>query len=83
MPLCTVGVRIFINALELVAARNGMKPRTWSWRHGSIMHRIAFLESLIESPGAERRFQIKVSRMRWVIAIVLGAGVGLAVAMLG
>jgi STE24 endopeptidase len=82
MPLCAVGVQIFINALETVAARNGMKPRAWSWRHGSILRRIAFLESLMESPGAERRFQLKVSRMRWVIAVVVGAAACLAVAML-
>jgi STE24 endopeptidase len=83
LPLCPVGIRIFINALENVAMRNGMKPRSWSWRHGSILRRINFLESLIETPGAERRFQTKVRRLRWVMAVVLVAGAGLAVVMAG
>ena len=80
-PLCPVGTRIFISALETVASRNGMKPRAWSWRHGSIFRRIAFLESLIETPGAERHFQSRVRRMRWVMGLFLALGAGLAVAM--
>ena len=79
MPLCPVGIRIFIIALENVAKRNGMKPRAWSWRHGSIVRRIAFLEGLIQSPDAERRFQLKVRRMRWVLGLILLTGAASAV----
>ena len=71
IPLCPVGIRIFINSLANVAIQNGMRPETWSWRHGSIAHRIAFLEGLIGKPEAEREFQSGVKRLRRVLALVL------------
>ncbi len=71
LPLCPVGVRIFINALSSVAVLNGMRPSAWSWRHGSIQRRTTFLEGLIGRPEAERRFQTGVRRMRRVVAFVL------------
>ncbi len=71
LPLCPVGVRIFVNALSSVALLNGMRPSAWSWRHGSILRRIAFLEGLIGRPEAERKFQTGVRRMRRVVAVVL------------
>ncbi|GAC1474616.1 MAG: hypothetical protein NVSMB9_25320 [Isosphaeraceae bacterium] len=70
-PLCPVGIRIFVNALANVAMLNGMKPSAWSWRHGSIMRRIDFLESLVDRPEAETRFQTGVLRMRRRLATVL------------
>jgi STE24 endopeptidase len=73
--LCPVGIRIFINALTSVAMLNGMRPGAWSWRHGSIVRRVAFLESLVGRPEAERRFQRDVRRMRRVTAAVLLAAV--------
>jgi STE24 endopeptidase len=81
--LCPVGVRIFVSALENVAIRNGMRPTAWSWRHGSILRRIAFLESLVEQPEAERRFQTRVRRIRWLMGAALAATAGLAVALAG
>lgn len=44
--LCPTGIRTFIGALEKVAALNGLPRTQWSWRHGSIARRIAYLESL-------------------------------------
>ena len=72
MILCPVGIQIFISALSNVADLNGMRPGAWSWRHGSILRRIAFLESLANQPEAERKFQRGVSRMRKGMAILLG-----------
>jgi STE24 endopeptidase len=71
VPLCPVGIRIFIDALSNVAMLNGMKPAAWSWRHGSINRRIDFLESLVNRPDAETRFQTGVRRMRRGMAVVL------------
>ena len=70
--LCPIGIRIFVTALTNVAELNGMKPGAWSWRHGSIRRRIAFLESLTNQPEAERKFQTGVTRMRRGVALVLG-----------
>jgi STE24 endopeptidase len=78
VPLCPVGIRIFVNALTNVAALNGMRPSAWSWRHGSIVRRIKFLEGLEGRPEAERRFQRGVRRLRvGMAAVLLAAALGL------
>jgi STE24 endopeptidase len=69
--LCPVGIRIFANALANVASLNGLEPRARSWRHGSIARRIAFLEGLEGNPEAIRRFELGVSRLRMVVALIL------------
>lgn len=69
--LCPVGIRIFANALSRVADLNGMAPRAFSWRHGSIARRIAFLETLEGRPDAEGRFQRSVVLLRWSVGIIL------------
>ncbi len=79
-PLCPVGIRIFAAALANVAMLNGMERRKRSWRHGSIQRRIEFLEGLVGEPESERRFQLGVSRLRVVLALVLIVSVALAVA---
>jgi STE24 endopeptidase len=70
-PLCAMGIRIFVAALANVAMLNGMKPTAWSWRHGSVMRRIDFLESLVGRPEAEEKFQVGVRRMRRGMAVLL------------
>jgi STE24 endopeptidase len=69
--LCPVGIRIFADALAGVARGNGLDPDGPSWRHGSIAHRISFLEGLEHDPGGERRFQRGVRRMRLLLGLVL------------
>lgn len=79
--LCPIGIRIFINALTSVAMMNGIRPTAWSWRHGSILRRIAFLESLVGQPEAEHRFQVGVRRMRRGVAAVLFSAVAVVAVM--
>jgi STE24 endopeptidase len=83
MPLCPVGIRIFVSALTNVAMLNGMRPTAWSWRHGSIVRRIHFLESLEGRPEAERRFQAGVIGVRVAMAAVLVAVLGLILTLGG
>jgi STE24 endopeptidase len=78
-PLCPVGIRIFADALVKVARYNGLDRRGRSWRHGSIAHRIAFLEGLERHPERERRFQSAVSRLRVGLGIALALAIVLSV----
>jgi STE24 endopeptidase len=80
LALCPVGIRIFVNALSTVALLNGMRPGAWSWRHGSILRRIDFLESLVERPELETQFQTSVRRMRRGVAVALVAATIMAFA---
>ncbi|MGE5756168.1 MAG: M48 family metallopeptidase [Planctomycetaceae bacterium] len=77
--VCPAGVRICANAMDEVAALNGLDRGTWTWRHGSIARRIAFLESLEGKPEAVRRFQRGVVRLRLVIGLVLLATMATAI----
>lgn len=78
--ICPVGIRICVNALETVAAENGISPDVRSWRHGSISRRIAFLRGLEGRPAAELRFQHGVDRLRLAMGLMLAAAVVLAFA---
>ena len=77
-PICPVGLRTFVNALRTVAALNGINPQARSWRHGSIAHRIAFLELLEGRPERERAFQAGVNRLRIALALLLSLALVLA-----
>lgn len=78
--VCPIGIRICVNALETVAAENGIAPESRSWRHGSIARRIAFLRGLEGRPAAERQFQRGVGRLRLALALMLAATTALALA---
>ena len=71
LPLCRMGLRTFSEALAIVAQCNGIELGRRSWRHGSIAHRIRFLESLEHDPGGERRFQREVVTLRVVLGVVM------------
>jgi STE24 endopeptidase len=77
--LCPVGIRIFADALANVARCNGLEQTGRSWRHGSIAHRIAFLEGLERHPGLERRFQFGVWRLRIGLGVILLLAIVLSV----
>lgn len=75
---CPVGIRIFANALAEVAYLNGIARHAHSWRHGSIAHRIDFLQTLIDRPEALGRFRRRLVRLRLTLALVLLSASGLA-----
>jgi STE24 endopeptidase len=44
-----------------------------SWQHSTMKRRITFLQSLIGNPRAERRFQVRVTLLRWGLLAALSA----------
>ncbi len=76
--LCPVGIRIFADALAEVAQWNGMECSRYSWRHGSIASRIAFLERLEQNPDQERRFQREIRCLRVILGSVLAVAILIA-----
>jgi STE24 endopeptidase len=44
-----------------------------AWQHSTMQRRVAFLRSLIGSPEKERRFQLSVSALRWLLILGLVA----------
>jgi STE24 endopeptidase len=75
ITLCPVGIRIFADALTAVARSNGLDRSNYSWRHGSIANRIAFLEGLERHPEREDTFQRGVLRLRLVLGSILATAV--------
>ncbi len=80
VSLCPVGIRICVNALETVAAENGVEPDAPSWRHGSIARRVAFLRGLQGHPESERRFQRGVAGLRLAFVLILACACAVAFA---
>lgn len=77
IPLCSVGIEIFVSALHHVALLNGINPSAWSWRHGSILRRTTFLEGLEGRPDVERTFQAGVKRLRWLLSLLVVVSIAL------
>ncbi len=73
----TVSTEAFINALEKVAAINGI-PRNragnWllSWQHPTIAQRVEFLEAMRDNPGRVPQFHFSIMLLRWCFFIALG-----------
>ncbi|MCO6439431.1 MAG: M48 family metalloprotease [Phycisphaerae bacterium] len=72
--ICMSGARIFASALDRVAVLNGIPHEERSWRHASIRRRIEALIALAGDPGAARRFDAVMVRIKW--ALVVGATIG-------
>jgi Zn-dependent protease with chaperone function len=80
---------VFIDALEKVALLNGI-PRDkpgwlWSWQHGTIGQRIAFLERMKQDPAVEPRFQRRLFLLKWGVVLVMAvvaAGVFMSINLL-
>jgi len=74
----TVNCEAFINALEKVAALNGIDRERpgWlsSWQHSTIARRVDFLRRMSADPSLERRFQRRVGILKWGVVLLL-AGV--------
>jgi Zn-dependent protease with chaperone function len=79
--LCPTGIRIFIRALEKVAALNGINRSRpgWlqSWQHSTIDRRVQFLQDIAADPTLEPRFQRRVRLVKWALIIVLVSLLGL------
>jgi len=74
----TVSCESFINALEKVAALNGIDRERpgWlsSWQHSTIARRVDFLRRMSDDPSLEQRFQRRVGILKWGVVLLL-AGV--------
>jgi Zn-dependent protease with chaperone function len=81
--LCPTGILTFIEALEKVARLNGMSRDRpgWlqSWQHSTIACRVAFLQRLLEDPSLARRFQRRVTLVKWSLLLVVGAILALVI----
>lgn len=72
-----VSTEAFINALEKVAAINGI-PRNrsgnWllSWQHPTIAQRVEFLEAMRDNPARVPQFHFSILLLRWCFFIALG-----------
>jgi STE24 endopeptidase len=44
-----------------------------SWLHSTMSRRVAFLQSIIDDPRRERRFQVRVTALRWGLLAALTA----------
>jgi STE24 endopeptidase len=78
----TTTLDAFISALEKVALINGI-PRDrpgwlWSWQHGTIGQRVAFLEKMKGDTTVEKDFQRNLSFLKWGVVLLM-AGFSLAV----
>ena len=69
---CPIGIRDFSDALEDVASWNGMTPTAWSWNHGRISDRLAFVRGLSGRPDRVGAFEAGLGRLRRRLAFALG-----------
>jgi Zn-dependent protease with chaperone function len=78
---CPTGIRTFVNALEKVAVINGISRDRpgWlhAWLHGSIAHRVEFLEGVMTDRAVAHDFQRRVGFLKW------GLVAGLTAALIG
>ena len=79
-PPCPHGIEVFASALRDVAEWNGIGLGKWSWRHGRMRDRIAFLRSLQSQPELADQFESRLSRVRKLT--VLGMGFAFVAAVL-
>ena len=79
---------------SMAGARRGLLGRTagmlrfvgvWlsTWQHSTIAKRVSFLKTLADDPRKERRFQWRVTALRWGLLLLLVAGVAVVVAWTG
>src|SRR5262245_32269128 len=54
-----------------------------TWQHSTIANRVSFLRTLAVDPCRERRFQRRVTALRWSLLLLLAGGVVVAIALHG
>lgn len=73
----TVSTEVFINALEKVAAINGI-PRdragNWllSWQHPTIAQRVDFLQAMRDNPARVPQFHLSITMLKWSFFLAVG-----------
>jgi STE24 endopeptidase len=76
------GAAVFARSLERVAQLNGMSPRQWNWRHGSIARRVEYIIYLGSTAGNRRDIDRVVRGIKlalWAAALLSALLVVLAV----
>jgi STE24 endopeptidase len=70
------GAAVFARSLEHVAQLNGLGPRQWNWRHGSIAGRVAYVMWLGSTGGTRAGIDRVVRRIKAALwaATVVSAG---------
>ena len=71
--LTAEGVALFSGALMKVARMNGINPSQRNFRHGSITHRLAYLDRLHRSGTGRASVDRNVRRIKiaiWLLAII-------------
>jgi len=72
--LCATGADLFCDALESVAALNGIPRREFSWRHASIAHRVQHLKTLAGDPEMLAKFERLIRRIKTGLLVVCIGG---------
>lgn len=68
------GAAAFAKALQKVGDLNGIPPRRWNWRHGSLAHRIGYILWLGSTGQTRRGDDDLVRRLKRAILIMLAVG---------
>jgi len=68
-PLCTTAANIFAEALEAVAALNGISRWARSWRHSSIAARQAFVRKAAERPEVLAAFEKNIRIIKGLLVV--------------
>ncbi|MFH0981505.1 MAG: M48 family metallopeptidase [Planctomycetota bacterium] len=71
--VCVGAAKVFVAALDRVAALNGIPHEERNWRHSSIASRMRFLMAQAGDPAAAEGFHrliVKVKRVLWATAVV-------------
>ena len=74
-PICVAGAKMFVSALDQVAALNGIPPEERSWRHSSIASRMRFLIAQAGDPKRATAFSRLVRNLKrglWIAAVAGG-----------
>ncbi len=78
LALCASGAHVFGEALERIAALNGIPLEARSWRHSSIGNRVRLLKRYAVDPNAVLRLNRAVAGIKafLVVATIVGLGIG-------
>lgn len=71
-PVCVGGAKVFVAALDQVAALNGIPHEERSWRHSSIASRMRFLMAQAGDPTTAEAFHRlirNIKRMLWIAVV--------------